>query len=359
MSFRSSSFESENNYESLFNEYNSLNDSQKDPIFDYQSDENNLNKEQTLTDVAKEANDFEPFKNSFNTHGLNQVQDDEINNEIIFLNENIVSTNTNSNHEKKNKASIFEISKDKKKFEQKYTKKAETQFLNKKRKNSESKPKHTKYDFDNISRKIRSHLFDSIKNILNIALEEDEENNINNNNINNKPFVKKQKKIISGIQYKRGNLGFLKINSEISQLTNVEKNKQLLNRTLRNIFSEKNSSKPGEEDYNEKLIQKITLEQGKVKTNKILDCTFLECLNHFRKKRFNPQAEDFVFKPELQKLEDEYDRLINELKLKDENYAEAFKKSLDNYDKFTNQKKSRQKRKREEKKEIEKNNIIN
>ena len=85
----------------------------------------------------------------------------------------------------------------------------------------------------------------------------------------------------------------------------------------------------------------------------------MECLNHFRKKRFNPQAEDFVFKPELQKLEDEYDRLINELKLKDENYAEAFKKSLDNYDKFTNQKKSRQKRKREEKKEIEKNNIIN
>ena len=171
--------------------------------------------------------------------------------------------------------------------------------------------------------------------------------------MNDKPKGKKPKKIISGILYKRSNGGFRKINSNISQSTDVNANKLLLNRKIKDIFSENTSSKAGEDqlDYNKILIEKITLDKWKEKTNKILDCSFLECLNHFRKKRLDP----FVFKEELKGLEDEYDRLIIQLEQKDKEYADAFKKSLDGYELFINMKKPRKKQNKNGKKENDNN----
>ena len=273
------------------------------------------------------------ISNSSNFEAINNNEED-INIDNIFnqLNENennISSTNSNSNSDKKNKNKIFEITKD--------GSKKKVKMLNKKR-NPEKKYIHSKDVFDNASRKIKSRLFEAINIILNKALEEDEKKNLDNNVIKNKKPKGKTK--IGEISYKKGK-GFFKIDSDIKQSTDVQKNIELLNKTIKEIYCGNVSKKAAncsndKLNYNKNFIREIENDPGKIKTKKILEHSFMDCLEQFRQTKTIP---------ELEGLEEEYDSFINELKEKDEDYAINVDGFIKNYEKLTLSRKPRKKRK--------------
>ena len=286
------------------------------------------------------------ISNSLNSEGINNNEESlNINNIINTLNQineneyNISSTNSNSNSYKKNKNKIFEITKDENK------KKAK--LLNKKR-NPEKKYIHSKDVFDNASRKIKSRLFEAINIILNKALEEDERKNLDDNVIKNKKLKKKKK--IGEMPYKKGK-GFFKIDSDIKQSTDVKKNIELLNKTIKEIYCGNVSKKAAncsndKLNYNKNFIQEIEHDPGKIKTKKILEHSFMDCLAQFRKT---------ITIPELEGLEEEYDSFIKELKEKDEDYALNVEGYIKNYEILTLRRKPRNKRKKTEKDDINQN----
>jgi hypothetical protein len=208
------------------------------------------------------------ISNSLNLEGIINNEEslniNNINNTLNQINENeydISSTNYNSNSYKKNKNKIFEITKDENK------KKAK--LLNKKR-NPEKKYIHSKDVFDNASRKIKSRLFEAINIILNKALEEDERKNLDDNVIKNKKLKGKTK--IGEMPYKKGK-GFFKIDSDIKQSTDVKKNIELLNKTIKEIYCGNVSKKAAncsndKLNYNKNFIQEIEHDPGKIKTKK-------------------------------------------------------------------------------------------
>ena len=102
-----------------------------------------------------------------------------------------------------------------------------------KKKDSGLKGRHDKYFFDNISKGIKSLSFDYIREELNSELD----------NINNSELI---------------NYRFLKFNNKQAINSSKEYNKALMQKTFKEIFSEKISGKyNNEEDYNKKLIDKI------------------------------------------------------------------------------------------------------
>ena len=286
------------------------------------------------------------ISNSLNSEGINNNEESlNINNIINTFNQineneyNISSTNSNSNSYKKNKNKIFEITKDENK------KKAK--LLNKKR-NPEKKYIHSKDVFDNASRKIKSRLFEAINIILNKALEEDERKNLDDNVIKNKKLKGKTK--IGEMPYKKGK-GFFKIDSDIKQSTDVKKNIELLNKTIKEIYCGNVSKKAAncsndKLNYNKNFIQEIEHDPGKIKTKKILEHSFMDCLAQFRKT---------ITIPELEGLEEEYDSFIKELKEKDEDYALNVEGYIKNYEILTLRRKPRNKRKKTEKDDINQN----
>lgn len=286
------------------------------------------------------------ISNSLNSEGINNIEESlNINNIINTLNQineneyNISSTNYNSNSYKKNKNKIFEITKDENK------KKAK--LLNKKR-NPEKKYIHSKDVFDNASRKIKSRLFEAINIILNKALEEDERKNLDDNVIKNKKLKGKTK--IGEMHYKKGK-GFFKIDSDIKQSTDVKKNIELLNKTIKEIYCGNVSKKAAncsndKLNYNKNFIQEIEHDPGKIKTKKILEHSFMDCLAQFRKT---------ITIPELEGLEEEYDSFIKKLKEKDEDYALNVEGYIKNYEILTLRRKPRNKRKKTEKDDINQN----
>ena len=83
------------------------------------------------------------------------------------------------------------------------------------------------------------------------------------------------------------NVSFLQIDQKIIIQNNIIENLELLYKTLREIFSGNVSKKVKNYglDHNQILIQKIKESKGKQRTKKILDMTFLQCLEHFRKSK--------------------------------------------------------------------------
>ena len=310
--------------------------------------DNHNHREDPLTQLfpLEDIDNNNSISNSLNSEGINNNEESlNINNIINTLNQineneyNISSTNSNSNSYKKNKNKIFEITKDENK------KKAK--LLNKKR-NPEKKYIHSKDVFDNASRKIKSRLFEAINIILNKALEEDERKNLDDNVIKNKKLKGKTK--IGEMPYKKGK-GFFKIDSDIKQSTDVKKNIELLNKTIKEIYCGNVSKKAAncsndKLNYNKNFIQEIEHDPGKIKTKKILEHSFMDCLAQFRKT---------ITIPELEGLEEEYDSFIKELKEKDEDYALNVEGYIKNYEILTLRRKPRNKRKKTEKDDINQN----
>ena len=250
-------------------------------------------------------------------------EEEKYHTELYFIIQNNINNNntqqiTTSNIEVIPRPKVFNIKKMKK--EDKKNKKVLGRKRNsdKEKSENEEKKQHTKHSFDNISRKIRGKIFGAILVILNKAFNEDKEIDLDDPLF---PRGKQRKRKIP-VQ----NLSFLQIEQEIIIKTNVEENVNLLDKTLKEIFSANVSKKVKNYglDYNKKLIQKINESKGKKRTKAILDMTFLQCLQHFR------GSKEYE---ELNGLEIQYDNMIRELNENHEkDYVENFIECLNNYE---------------------------
>ena len=267
---------------------------------------------------------------SINYFNLKQEEEGTLE-EVVdrYIQNNSTSTNTSSSTEKKSEQEkskkIFSITKEpKEKIEIKdQEEKPHNELLGKKRQSEN----HTKFAFDNVVRKIKSKLFGALLIILNKSLEKDQNPNSKQDSKEKKGEVKTE--------------CFLKPDQKIIIQTNVEENKKLLDSKLRDIFSQKvstkakNYSKQYQLDYNKNFIEKIKNDETRKKTNDILDMTFLQCMEHFRgSKRYEA----------LNGLEKEYENVIKEMR-DEEEYMESFVEQLNKFEIMYSQKKARKSKK--------------
>ena len=265
--------------------------------------------EQNMMDDFNFENDFEKMKE--NT-GFIEFDNNSKKNEIITINNKSTVISTK-------KEKIFSINKIKK-INKKLGRKKLTD-------NKETKVLHDKYSFDNTVRKIKAKLFNAILAILNKSLEQEE----NNNNTQQR---KRKIKVRNGC--------FLKIEQKTIINTNIKDNLELLNTTLKKIFSRDVGKKVANysiygENYNKNLIKKIEENNKKYKnTNDILNMTFFQCLEHFRKSEYYE---------ELSGLELEYDNIINEMKkTEEEDYVGSFEAYLNTYEEIYKNKRPKNKK---------------
>lgn len=182
--------------------------------------------------------------------------------------------------------------------------------------------KHNKYCYDNVTRKLKTKLFESILNVLNISLQKVEIENTkkySKKKLYSKPF-------------------FLKINQDIIKDINVDNNNKLLKSTLKEIYSTDVSKKMENYglDHNKNLIETIYKEQIQTKAIGILDRTLLECLEHFRGSKYYK---------ELEGLEKEYKSVIENMKQNEpDDYIEIFEDFVKRFEIYYGNKKARPKK---------------
>jgi len=172
--------------------------------------------------------------------------------------------------------------------------------------------KHTKFDEDNIMRKIKTNIFKYIRCLLNNSL------------------IDKTNK-------------FYPLETELNENLKKELNEKLLDRSLKDIYensklNERHQDKP---DANKNLIKKIFDEKTELETIKILSMTYRDILEQIRKK------DSFNFLEEIRKKEKNKKKntpqIIN-------SYLEKLKKLLDNYEGWFNNKLGRNTEKRKKNK---------
>ena len=135
----------------------------------------------------------------------------------------------------------------------------------------------------------------------------------------------------------------LKLKQNSKESTKAEYNKNLLNRTLKSIFSEEVSGKylRYNPNHNKDLIEKLINDKDETKReifSKLFNLTFMNCLNYFRGSHF--------FK-ELKGM-NQFEQYLNELKLgnNDDMYKNVLKYYLVNYEREVMGRKERNKHKR-------------
>ena len=176
------------------------------------------------------------------------------------------------------------------------------------------KKKEKLFNYDNMTRKFKRVFFESILN-----------------------FIKSSMKEVQTSANKYVNPILFKIKQNFISNTNVNFNKNLIKKKLREIFSNNVSNKYSNYglDYNRKLIEKIYNEKIQTKVIDILEMTFLECLEHLRGSKHYEQLEG---------LENVYEIAINELENKEnDEYIANFKEFVNRFEQYYENKRSREK----------------
>ena len=143
--------------------------------------------------------------------------------------------------------------------------KSKETLLGRKMKGSSEKERYGKYATDNIIKKIKSYLLTCLFIFINFIIKKKY-----NGNIGHDLFQKQ----------------LLKINKQ--KILSSKENRQLLNKTLKEIFSEVISTKYSNfynKNHNRDLIQQLLNEENEEKRvffNKLFNLTFIECLKHIR-----------------------------------------------------------------------------
>ena len=137
---------------------------------------------------------------------------------------------------------------------------------------------HTKYDEDNMMRKIKSNYAHFMVNYVNESLSPD-------------------------------HLKFLKVHKDLNKDITIKMNQELNNMKLRDIFkrykiSKKYSKKKYEENYNAKLVETIYRENTETEAIKKLDKTYIQVLDIMRTD-YLPQFKKDITKKEINNGEDE------------------------------------------------------
>lgn len=273
------------------------------------SDNNYINNDKEKEDYQISNNILEDKKkvdisnNNEEKTNLNNINPINLNNKNINKNENnITIKKTEFTTKPKLKSLIFKINK--------INKKEIKKVLGRKRKNNKNyiMGKHNKYSSDNIIRKIKLKLLDSILYCLNSTFQ-------------------KEKKIKCNKAYSAKI--FLKIDQNIVKNINVNNMLKMLKSKIKDIFSENISKKYINYplDYNEILIKNIYAEKIHIKTISILDMTLFQCLEHFRGSKYYN---------ELDSLEENYNMIINEFKYngETEEYINKFKDLVDTFEEY-------------------------
>ena len=168
---------------------------------------------------------------------------------------------------------------------------------------------HNKYSNDNIRRKIKHLVLRSFVSFFNEKIKIIYNGDIGQN------FLKKE---------------LLSLNKEVKYESSIKFNRNLLKRTLKDIYSDNiitrftNFTK----DHNINLIQKLVNEKDEEKRSyviKLFYLTFLDCLNHFR-------GTDFI--EELNGM-----KCFNEIQTEfddDQDYKTILKYHINNFDKVLN-----------------------
>lgn len=191
-------------------------------------------------------------------------------------------------------------------------------LLGRKRKNSESKGKHTKYDLDNRVRKVKVLFKNALLEFINSKMK----------NIQVIVEIKGKKYIASEL---------LNIRPKLIEDININANKTLLVTPIKNILSDNISGayKNYPKDYNKIVIEKIFENEDNKILKNILNMTFLECLKYYRKNEEIISNDKYDC---LKGLEKKYENLPNLLKKgvnnSDEEYEKGIFNLIDNFDKI-------------------------
>ena len=168
---------------------------------------------------------------------------------------------------------------------------------------------HNKYSNDNIRRKIKHLVLRSFVSFFNEKIKIIYNGDIGQN------FLKKE---------------LLSLNKEVKYESSVQFNRNLLKRTLKDIYSDNITTRFTNftKDHNINLIQKLVNEKDEEKRSyfiKLFNLTFLDCLNHFR-------GTDFI--EELNGM-----KCFNEIQTEfddDQDYKTKLKYHINNFDKVLN-----------------------
>ena len=193
----------------------------------------------------------------------------------------------------------------------------------KKKNNFGGNRKHDKFSLDNIVRKVKSNAFEIIRLFINLIFIPIE---IENPNVNSKK--------------KKFDKPFLvKIDQEIITNINVEDNLELLDSTLKDIFSKNTSQKYKHLglDKNKKVIEEIYEQKIQKRAISILNKTFCQCLEYISGINYD---EDLVG------LEIGYQRIIKEMRKsgESEEYISEFENMVKNFKSYYTNKKARKKK---------------
>ncbi len=214
----------------------------------------NINSQDRVNDLFSfpdEDNRIPPVSNMFN---------EGVDNLIIekHMKTNIEKKSSNNNLFEVNTGSFSESNSSKKKNK--------NSKLGRKRKNENKKGKHNKFSDDILRRKCKHIILNNAFIFINQQIKK-----LYNNNIGD-GYFKKQ---------------LLTLKNERKSNTTTKYNKELLTKTLGEIFSENISNRYSNysEQHNQSLIKKLINEDNFVKRfyfQKLFSLTFLQCLKHFR-----------------------------------------------------------------------------
>ena len=197
----------------------------------------------------------------------------------------------------------------------------EKKDLGRKKKEYEGLGLHNKFSDDNIIRKVKNAILQNTRIFINSKIKTIYE-------YKNNKFSKRKE--------------LLKMKKSQPISSRVDYNKNFLEKTLGEIFSEDISSKYIQypSAHNKKLIESLINDEDEQKRkifNEIFNLTFLDCLNHFRGSKIIE---------ELKGLNNLEEYLKRAKIIKDKEYCTIFKYFVNNFEKIIMDKKSRIKNKK-------------
>jgi hypothetical protein len=202
-------------------------------------------------------------------------------------------------------------------------------FLGRKKKNSGEIGLHNKYSENNRVRKFKVIMKDALLDLINSKIKE---------NIKLTLLIDQKEFVVDGL---------LNIRQDQIISTNTIDNRQLLDKTIREIFSDEiaQNFRKYPKNYNRLVIDKIYEIENGEKIIPILDMTYLDCIKYFRKDQNYMDDERFFC---LKGLEKKFENLSEDLTNEgnDKKYINMLFDLIYNFENIFLKKKSRKSRKR-------------
>ena len=193
--------------------------------------------------------------------------------------------------------------------------------VGRKKKSDESPSIHNKFSDDNLMRRCKHIILESILSFINKKID--------------KIYSKENKDILNKMK-------LFKLSQNVDKTSKVEYYKLLFNKSLQSIFSEDISKRYSKfnPNHNKNIIEKLMNEKIETKRiifSKIFNLTFMDCLNHFR-------GTDYIEELDGMKKLNEY-LLEKDFGAYDQEYRNILQYFIENYEYIINDKGSRRRSK--------------